>query len=120
MTSGWLQDDFRMTSGWLQVYFRLNQRALSKHSESTKKALREYLKSTQREREQSDFVIPSEPKILRLVRLENILSFNGKGILLIRNPFKAIQSWYRHLQKGVHSDTEYKDQEQGIFLTNVS
>ena len=48
----------------------MNQRALSKHSESTKKALREYLKSTQREREQSDFVIPSEPKILRLVKLK--------------------------------------------------
>ena len=45
MTSVLLQDDFRMT-----------QRALSKHSESN-----------QREREQSDFVIPSEPKIIRLV-----------------------------------------------------
>ena len=59
----------------------MNQRALSKHSESTQstqRALREYLKSTQRilkehsksnqrERDQSDFVIPSEPKILRLV-----------------------------------------------------
>ena len=54
-----LHDDFRMT-----------QRALSMHSEgiqSTQRALREYLKSTQREREQSDFVIPSEPKILCLV-----------------------------------------------------
>ena len=38
LVSGRLQDDFRMT------------------------------KSTQRAREQSDFVIPSEPKILRLVR----------------------------------------------------
>ena len=43
------------------------QRALSKYSESTQKALRDYLKSSQREREQSEFVIPSEPKILRLV-----------------------------------------------------
>ena len=48
-------------------------------------------------------------------RFENILSFNGKGILLIRNPFKAIQSWYRHLQNGVHSDTDYKDQEKGTM-----
>ena len=58
----------------------MTQRALNKHSEntqSTQKALREYFKSTQRAfrehseskraREQSDFVIPSEPKILRLV-----------------------------------------------------
>ena len=45
----------------------MSQRALSKNSESTQKALREYLKSTQREREQSEFVIPLEPKILRLV-----------------------------------------------------
>ena len=37
-------------------------RELSKHSESTK--------SNQRAREQSDFVIPSEPKILRLVEKE--------------------------------------------------
>ena len=39
----------------------------SEHSESNQKALREHLESTQREREQSDFVIPSEPKILLLV-----------------------------------------------------
>ena len=45
----------------------MTERALSKLSESTQKALREYLKSNQREIEQSDFVIPSEPKILRLV-----------------------------------------------------
>ena len=54
----------------------MNQRALSKHSESTQstqRALREYLKSTQRERDQSDFIIPSEPKILRLVKAEKIL-----------------------------------------------
>ena len=43
------QDDFRMTKS--------TQRALKEHSESTQK----------RAREQSDFVIPSEPKILRLV-----------------------------------------------------
>ena len=50
----------------------MTQRALSKRSESTEKALREYLESTQREREQSDFVIPSEPKILRLVRFKHL------------------------------------------------
>ena len=52
----------------------MNQRALSKHSESTQstqRALREYLKSNQKERDQSDFIIPSEPKILRLVNVIN-------------------------------------------------
>ena len=53
----------------------MSQRALSKHSESTQKTLREFLKSTQREREQSDFVIPSEPKILRLVSYESEKEF---------------------------------------------
>ena len=37
------------------------------HSESILRAFREHSESTQRAREQSDFVIPSEPKILRLV-----------------------------------------------------
>ena len=36
-------------------------------TQSTQGALREQLKSTQSAREQSDFVIPSEPKILCLV-----------------------------------------------------
>ena len=40
-----------MTSGWI--------RAIREHLK--------HLKSTQRAREQSDFIIPSEPKILRLV-----------------------------------------------------
>ncbi len=57
-----------MTSGF-QHDFRMAQRALSKHSMSTQRALREYLKSNLREIEQSDFVIVSEPKILRLVYL---------------------------------------------------
>ena len=59
ISSSRLQDDFRMT-----------QRALSMPSESTQKALREYLRAlrelSERKRE-SDFIIPSEPKILRLV-----------------------------------------------------
>ena len=40
------------------------------HSDSTQKAFREHLESAQSTkfvREKSDFVIPSEPKILRLV-----------------------------------------------------
>ena len=40
---------------------------LREHEASIQEALREYFKSNQREREQSEFVIPSEPKILRLV-----------------------------------------------------
>ena len=49
----------------------MNQRALSKHSESTQMALREY------------FVIPSEPKILRLVLLGGLL---GQGLGLGLGP----------------------------------
>ena len=63
MTSEWLQNDFRMTSGWLQDDFRMTSgwiRAIREHLQ--------HLKSTQRAREQSDFIIPSEPKILRLVK----------------------------------------------------
>ena len=55
-----------MPSGCLQDDFRMNQRALSKNSESTQKAL---LKSNPRERDQSDFVILSEPKIIPLVHV---------------------------------------------------
>ena len=59
-TSGCLQDVFRMTSGWLQDESESIKQAFREHSEYseiTQKALREY------------FVIPSEPKILRLVVL---------------------------------------------------
>ena len=50
---------------------------------STQKALREYLKSTQRAREQSDLVIPSEPKILRLV-IRKLQSLDDKLTLNIK------------------------------------
>ena len=66
MTSGCFQDDFRTTSGYLQDNFRMTQR---------RKALR-----TQREREQSDFVIPSESKILRLVYSALIFTSGGRGV----------------------------------------
>ena len=45
----------------------MTQRALSKHSEGTQIILKEHSESNQREKELSDVVIPSEPKILRLV-----------------------------------------------------
>ena len=48
----------------------MTQRALSMHPESTQKALREYLRAIREQSErkrESDFSIPSEPKILRLV-----------------------------------------------------
>ena len=59
MTSGWLQDDFRMT-----------QRALSKQALGDQRILKEHSESTQRERDQSNFITPSDPKILRLVEFE--------------------------------------------------
>ena len=37
-----------------------------------------------------------------------MVHFNGKGILLIRNPFKAILSAFRHIHFGAHSDSEIK------------
>ena len=64
MTSRCLQDDraFREHS-------ESTQNVLREHSEGTQRILKEHLERNQREREQSDFVIPSEPKILRLVIL---------------------------------------------------
>ena len=65
MTSEGLQDDFWMTSGYLQDIFR-------KYSgyddfRMTQKIQRRLSESNQRARQQSDFVILSEPKILHLV-----------------------------------------------------
>ena len=53
----------------------MTQRALSMHPESTQKALREYLRAIREQSErkrESDFIIPSEPKILRLVFKKNV------------------------------------------------
>ena len=47
------------------------------------------------------------------LRLDSILYYNGRGILLIRNPYRAILSWYKHLYLGVHSDTDAFDGCQG-------
>ena len=61
LSSGsYLQADFKITSRWL-------------HDDFIQRALRRILKkSNQREREQSDFVIPSEPKIFRLVLIKTL------------------------------------------------
>ena len=66
---------------------------------------------------------------LGIFRLENILYYGGKAILLIRNPFKALVSWWRHLKYGIQSDTNWNnhllekyqndtgiDPSQGIYL----
>ena len=39
-------------------------------------------------------------------RLENLVYFGGQGIVLIRNPYKAILSAYQHLRNGVHSGSD--------------
>ena len=39
-------------------------------------------------------------------RLENLVYFGGRGILLIRHPLLAMLSAYQHLMHGVHSGTE--------------
>ena len=56
-----------MTLGQLQDDSESIKQAFREHSEGTQSILKEQSESNQREREQSDFVIPSEPKILRLV-----------------------------------------------------
>ena len=71
MTSGRLQDDSEPSEHQESL-----KQAFKKHPDSThkalKKALRENLKSAQRAiKEQSDFVIPSEPKKLRLFFRDN-------------------------------------------------
>ncbi len=52
---------------------QIASREHSEQSESTQRILKEHSesKSNQREREQSDFIMLSEPKILRLVNIEN-------------------------------------------------
>ena len=37
----------------------------------------------------------------------NIIYFNGKGILLIRNPFRSVLSAFRHDKFGIHANTDY-------------
>ena len=65
MTLGCLQDIFRISSGYLQDIFRMS---LGQDGfRMTQKVLRRLSESDQRAREQSDFIIPSESKILRLV-----------------------------------------------------
>ena len=58
-----------------------------------------------------EFNQPTKAKLI--FRFENILSYGGNGVLLIRNPYKAIASWYRHLKQGVHSDTDFHIASQG-------
>ena len=55
------------TSGCLQDESESIRRAFREHSVGTQRILIEQSESNQRGRDQSDFVIPSEPKILCLV-----------------------------------------------------
>ena len=57
-----------MSSGCLQDESKSIRQAFREHSEVTQRILKEHSESNQRGRDQSDFVIPSEPKILRLVK----------------------------------------------------
>ena len=54
------------------------------------KALRKHLMSTQRAREQSDFVIPSEPKILRLV---HFISCNSEILTRLEDEVVLDKKW---------------------------
>eukprot|EP00092_Neocalanus_flemingeri_P100519 GFUD01128399.1.p1 GENE.GFUD01128399.1~~GFUD01128399.1.p1 ORF type:complete len:296 (-),score=82.11 GFUD01128399.1:114-887(-) len=46
---------------------------------------------------------PMDPQ----TRLFNMLYFNGRSVLLIRNPFKAIISMFIHMFSGTYSDSEF-------------
>ena len=73
-----------MASGW----FKMTQRSLSQHSESTQRAHRRHSENTSREiREQSDFVIPSEPKILCLVFTYTQVCFGKETITVFAKLF---------------------------------
>ena len=54
-------------------------------------------------------------------RLSSLVQYQGKGILLIRNPFDAMISFFRHNIEGFHSRTEAskKDKKEniGVFYT---
>ena len=77
----------------------MTQRALSEHSESTKMALKKYLKgsleSNQREKEQSDFVILSEPKILCLVSvcISSVLGMTVVSMSLLLKDSFMFDTW---------------------------
>ena len=65
-------------------------------------------------------------KLLFFFRFENLLRFSGRGVLLIRNPFQSILSWYRHNEVGPHSESEVgqlalsswqREEDQNIFFS---
>ena len=60
-----------MASGWRPEHPESLKQAFREHSDSTQTALRQHSDSTQLVREQSDFIIPLEPKILCLVKSSN-------------------------------------------------
>ena len=52
-----------------------------------------------------------------LIRFANLLYYNGKAVLLIRNPFSAILSMFRHRHFGFHSTSNLalKEDILGVF-----
>ena len=40
-----------------------------------------------------------------MFRMRNILMYGDKAVVLIRNPYKMIVSYWRHMTYGIHSDT---------------
>ena len=55
--------------------------AFREHEASIQRTLKEQSESNQRAREQSDFVIPSEPKVLRLVMGQKLELFKFEDLL---------------------------------------
>ena len=47
----------------------------------------------------------ARPRPTIRTRLMDLAAFNGRGIVLVRNPFEAIISWWRHLLTGYMTTT---------------
>ena len=69
-------------------------------------------------------MIPPVNSVYLYARFNNLVYFNGRGILLIRNPFKALISYFRHLIVGFHSGsnvlnatTRRRREHIGVFYT---
>ena len=41
--------------------------------------------------------------------MRNILMYGDKAVVLVRNPYKVIVSYWRHMTYGIHSDTRGAD-----------
>ena len=60
-----------------------------------------------------------EIQMLYNLRFANMLYFHGRAILLVRNPFSAILSMFRHVHFGFHSSSEMAVKEDILSVFNT-